>query len=173
MSSAKPLSDIKYFQHFLRYTKTTSKIYWKQSPRYKISVGDEAGSLDVNGYRNIRLKGQSYKAHRLAWLLVYGVGPDADIDHKNNKTDDNRISSLRLATRQQNSANTAKTCSTSGHRGVSFHKASGKYSARIKKDQTSFNLGLFQTAREAYRAYFVASGELFGEFGINGGKKCL
>src|SRR5690554_7820021 len=48
-------------------------------------------------YRVIGLKGNLYKAHRLAWLYEYGQWPDGDIDHINQDTLDNRIDNLRIS----------------------------------------------------------------------------
>ena len=33
------------------------------------------GSLDKDGYLIIKVKGKQFKAHRIAWLLVYGDFP--------------------------------------------------------------------------------------------------
>lgn len=33
------------------------------------------GSYDKDGYLIIKFKGRQYKAHRLAWLLYYGILP--------------------------------------------------------------------------------------------------
>ena len=37
----------------------------------------------------------------------------------------------------------------SGFRGVSFHKVTGRWSARVQKDKTRINLGLFNSAESA------------------------
>ena len=53
------------------------------------------GHLDKDGYLIIKIKGRAVKAHRLAWLMFYGVSPLKEIDHINHVRNDNRISNLR------------------------------------------------------------------------------
>lgn len=68
--------------------------------------GEVAGWLDTRGYRRIKIAGTTYYAHRLAWLYTYGEWP-GEIDHKNQKKADNRITNLRDATHSQNQRNKA------------------------------------------------------------------
>ena len=56
----------------------------------------------VRGYRYIRIDGQLYAAHRLAWLYIHGRWPVDQIDHINGIRDDNRLVNLREATNGQN-----------------------------------------------------------------------
>ena len=55
---------------------------------------------------------------------------------------------------------------TSGYKGVSFHKASGKWRADICVARKRIALGLFSTPEEAANAYDVAAIEHFGEFAL-------
>lgn len=57
----------------------------------------------VSGYRVI-LNGVGFMAHRVIWAIVNG-DTDMVIDHEDGDVLNNRISNLRLATNQQNSAN--------------------------------------------------------------------
>jgi len=51
--------------------------------------------------------GRNYKAHRLAWLWCHGPIPEGlEVDHKDSNPANNAISNLRLATSQQQKANT-------------------------------------------------------------------
>lgn len=92
-------------------------------------------------------------AHRLAWLYMYGELPSTDIDHINNKKDDNRIANLRLVTRKQNMQNVLKhKHNTSGFKGVSWHRHSNKWRAYIFSDYKQIYLGVFETKEAAARA---------------------
>lgn len=55
-------------------------------------------------------------------------------------------------------------CSKTGYKGVSFHKASGKYRACIEVNKKHIHLGLFVCKLEAAKAYNKAAKEHFGEF---------
>lgn len=66
------------------------------------------GSFDKDGYLIIKYKGKQIKAHRLAWLLFYGVLPEKELDHINRNRTDNRIINLRQADRILNNKNNSK-----------------------------------------------------------------
>lgn len=86
-------------------------------------------------------------------------------DHKNGTTLDNRRHNLRPATTTENQQNSRKpVTNTSGYKGVSFHKASGKWVAQIMVDGKKKHLGLFATPQLAYAAYCAAALRHHGRF---------
>lgn len=119
----------------------------------------------VSGYVQIKIRGRNFSAHRLAWLLTYGVWPPSDIDHRNRNRSDNRLCNLRLATDSQNRAN-AKVGkhSRTAIKGVTYRSRYQKYQAYITRNGRTHSLGYFLTADEAAVAYARAAAELFGEF---------
>ena len=128
-------------------------------------AGMMAGSAVAGGYWRLRLDGREYKAHRLAWLYMYGEWPDRDVDHINLNKRDNRISNLRLATETENGANQPLSSkNTSGFKGVTWHSRSKKWQAAVKVKGKNKYLGLFDRAEDAHSAYVKASQEAFGEF---------
>jgi hypothetical protein len=149
-------------KQILSYCPITGHFTWLIAPKHTtINVGDRAGSLNSNGYLTITINGKAYKEHRLAWLYVHGYFPSKGIDHINGVKDDNRIDNLREATHAENNQNTIKyKNNTSGFKGVTFHKASGKWVAQIKKDGKHHHLGLFDTPEPAHAAYLKAKAEL-------------
>jgi hypothetical protein len=73
----------------LNYDPATGALVKKSSRRradFKVS----------NGYRAVNINNRRFQAHRVAWLLVYGIMPDGQIDHINRTRDDNRLANLRL-----------------------------------------------------------------------------
>lgn len=46
---------------------------------------------------------------------------------------------------------------TSGFRGVSFHKRTGKWQAYISVNRKQFHIGLYDTPEEAHEAYIAAA----------------
>lgn len=83
--------------------------------------------------------------------LLSGKG---DVDHINRDKLDNRSSNLRLVDRSTNSLNSGKRKhNTSGYKGVTWHKASGKWSAQIMVKGKKYHLGLYTEPQEASVAY--------------------
>lgn len=63
------------------------------------------GSIDRYGYLILKINGIQYKAHRMAWLYVYGKLPKYNIDHINHNKLDNRINNLRDVLQAENIKN--------------------------------------------------------------------
>ena len=130
---------------------------------HKRKAGNVTGRLDIQGYIRIRLLGYEFKAHRLAWLMTYGVWPKAEIDHINGCPNDNRIMNLRDVTVAVNAQNrkVANNNNKSGLLGVST-VASG-FLAQIKVNGTQLRLGVYDNAEEAHAAYLTAKKSLHWE----------
>lgn len=91
---------------------------------------------------------------------------ELEVDHRDGNGLNNRRGNLRLATRSQNNQNrNTGVNNTSGYKGVTWHKAKGKWNARIKINGKRRNLGYFSNPESAAAAYAAASSELHGEFG--------
>lgn len=152
--------DLRYF---LDYNPATGDFLWKRatSHRARVTVGALAGYVTSHGYRRIEIRMQSYLAHRLAWLYVYGYLPSMDLDHRDGDRLNNRIDNLREATRSQNQQNTAKfKGASSRYLGVAMHKSSGRWQSYISLDGKRRHLGTFDTQEEAYAAYLAAKSVL-------------
>ncbi len=90
---------------------------------------------------------------------------DKLVDHINGHRADNRKANLREATRSQSEHNKPKyRNNTSGFKGVSLHKQTGKWSARIWLQGKMRSLGLFDSPESAFEAYRRSANELHGEF---------
>lgn len=87
------------------------------------------------------------------------------VDHINHNTLDNRKSNLRLCKNSGNMSNrNAPSNNTSGYKGVSKCKATGKWKASIGKDNKRYYLGVFDTKEQAAREYNIHAIKLHGEF---------
>ena len=126
-------------------------------------AGTSPAHIDDHGYNRFSVDGVLYRAHRLAWLYVYGAFPTRHLDHIDGDRAANRIANLREcddALNSQNASALARSDNLSGHRGVTFHPKTGKWQARITVHGRTRSCGLFTTPEDARAAYFKAKAEL-------------
>ncbi len=93
------------------------------------------------------------------------VKPGEEIDHKDcnplNCLDDN----LRVCNRSQNQQNCKLPINnTSRFKGVTWYKSTKKWLAQITVNNKNINLGYYDTAEEAAKAYNTAAIKYHGEF---------
>lgn len=118
-------------------------------------------SVERNGvYAKANLPGGNLvRLHR----FILGAPDGVMVDHRSRNTLDNQKHNLRRASRSQNTANSVKTSSATGYRGVSLD-SNGRFRARIKIEGRAVALGTYATAVEASVSYGTARAALFGEF---------
>lgn len=127
--------------------------------KFAPGTGPIAGLVKKRGHVEIKLFGQRYMAHRLAWVWMTGQWPAKDIDHKDLNPGNNAWLNLREATQQQNNWNTAvKPWNIAGLKGVSpqygyKRKPTGKWRAQIKINGKVTYLGAYNTPEEAHAVY--------------------
>lgn len=107
-----------------------------------------------------RPDGSRYRPLLHRWLL--DVPDGMEVDHIDHNGLNNKRSNLRICSRAENSQNRkgAYSNSTSGFRGVHWHKATGKWRARVIVDGTEHVLGYFDDPREAARVVSAGRAEL-------------
>lgn len=96
---------------------------------------------------------------------IMGALPGDEVDHEDGCRHDNRRRNLRFCTPSQSSANTS--ChhdAGTPFKGVSWHKASGKWMAQMCGDGTRHYLGLFTNPEAAAAAYNDAAQKQWGEY---------
>jgi hypothetical protein len=170
MASPKNDITVEFVRSTFYYDTKTGDLFWKKSlPHRSKGFGGNtrggriAGQICSDGYRYIKIGKRSYLAHRLAYLHKNGEWPIAQIDHVANNTLDNR--NIRPANNSQNGFNRGKQKNnTSGFKGVSYDKRSGKWRASIQAYGKPQELGLHKTKKDAYSAYCEAAKRLHGEF---------
>lgn len=140
------IQGIESLLNFVDVDTSTGKVYWKVQ-RGPMSPGSEAGSK--NEYSQIHFKGSMYLRHRIVFYVENG----------------DTARNLQKATNQQNAMK--KKCnsnSSTGLKGVSYHKANGKYKAQINIDGKRKFLGYYNTPEEAKSVYNRKAKEVFGAF---------
>lgn len=122
------------------------------------------GSLDGNGYGQLRVDGKAAPAHRYAWERQHGPVPDGMVmDHTCWTPTCVNVEHLRPATRTQNNANQsgAYANSATGIRGV--HRKGSSWRAEATKGGQHYS-GTYRTIEEAEAAVVALRAELFGEY---------
>lgn len=152
----------KRLKEVLTYDPSSGVFVWIAPTNQRIRPGSIAGAKHNKGYRAIRIDGDLYLSHRLAWLWMCGEFPSEFIDHANCDRADNRWVNLRLANPSQNGAN--MRARKSALKGTWLHRASGKWCAAITVSGRYTHLGLFASREDAHAAYAAAAQEHFGEF---------
>lgn len=161
-------------RELLDYDKETGGFSWRHRPRSAFDsdydcnmwngrfAGRVAGSDTVDGYIRVTICGNSYAAHRLAWLHTHGRWPEALIDHINGQKRDNSLVNLREASREINAQNVWVPCKTSksGMRGVSWWSSKNKWRATIFADGKCQYIGIYATKEAAQSAYLSAKQRL-------------
>lgn len=156
----------------LSYDPETGKLFWCERPvemfpsrrsagRWNtLYAGQEAFTgVHLTGYRQGRIDGERYKAHRVIWKMMTGEDP-GEIDHINGDRADNSWANLREVERLENSRNRARHYgNTSGVCGVMWHKAGQKWLAKIGVGYAQIHLGVFDTFEEAVAARKAAEAE--------------
>ena len=141
----------------LIYDEHTGLFRWIKPTGTRIKAGSVAGTLSDNGYVKISIDRKLYRAHRLAWLYVYGHFPDNELDHVNRVKSDNRIENLRPATCAENQQNQPKRrTNKSGVVGVCWYKRTGKWRAQITAGRVKYHLGYFDNLEDALCARAIA-----------------
>lgn len=146
--------------------------------KFKILVSTEDQDLlekykwYINGgYACRKVKTSEYKIHTQQLYLHrvvaerMGLDLSQEIDHINLNKLDNRRTNLRFCTVSQNHYNTrVKSNNSSGYKGVSWHKRSGRWQAQIRFQGQLIALGYYQEAEQAYEAYCSKARELAGDY---------
>lgn len=117
---AKELPPLEVLRDRFDYDPETGELRWRVTLGGHIKAGNIAGSVDLNGYRVVKVGGAFYKAHRICWALYHGEDPYGyELDHIDRDKSNNSICNLRLATRETNCFNRDfKRVNNSGHRNI-------------------------------------------------------
>lgn len=143
-------------RELLSYDPTTGLFKWRVNRRGGCKAGSVAGVNDGRGYIKTTIDGRPCRAHRLAWLYVYGEWPAHQIDHINGVRSDNRLANLREATNAQNLQNQRKANSKNKCGLLGVGPFGDKWRAQISYYGTTKHLGLFETPELAHAVYLEA-----------------
>ncbi len=143
--------SIARLKEVLAYDPETGLFVWLSGGR----AGRQAGTVNADGYVQIKIDGRFFYAHRLALFYTKGTEPVNEVDHRNGARSDNRLLNLRDATRVFNSENVqrAHKDSRSGLLGVSWSAGKNRWYSRIRAKGRTVFLGYFKDPELAHAAY--------------------
>lgn len=119
-------------------------------------------TLHDKGYVLAQRGGRDRRERIYLHRLLLSPPSSLQCDHLNGVRTDNRRCNLRIVDQTTNNFNAAlRRDNTHGHRGISLHKRSGLWQARITIRGRRHNLGYFKTAEAASTRYRAAA-EGFG-----------
>ena len=151
--STRPIVSFDRIHHLFDYDPLKGKLIRKVTTSHNTAPAGSVvkGTLEVQGYRRIKIDGRVYKYHRVVWFHQTGEWP-VEIDHINRVKDDNRIENLRAVSRSENQQNKTETSyNTSGCKGV--RKVRNGWVSVIFSNGNRFHLGTFATFEDAVAAY--------------------
>jgi hypothetical protein len=130
--------------------------------QYKWCINDKQNNnyaIATKVIDNIR---HSKRMHR---VIMRVTDPSIIIDHINHNGLDNRRCNLRITTHQKVTVQSqVSNNKNTKHKGISFHKPSNKWRARISINGKTTYLGYYINEIEAAYAYEKKAIELYGEF---------
>lgn len=131
--------------------------------------GDRADTtVSSMGYRQSHVLGKSWYTHRIVFALANGRVPSVvmDVDHKDLDGLNNTPTNLREIPHSKNNQNHPGLKGVHKFKGVVYNTHNPNvFTAMICADYKVRNLGSYESAEEAARAYDYMSERLHGEFG--------
>lgn len=165
-------------RQLLRYDPDTGKLFWLERPEKFFATpvaakrwnaryaGSQAlTAVSPGGYLVGCILGRPWRAHRVIWAMQTGSWPKDQIDHIDCCPTNNRWENLREASGAENSWNRrVGNDTTSGIKGVYWHKRDKRWNARIFSQRRNIFLGNFKTREEAEAAASAARKDIHGSF---------
>lgn len=145
----------------LNYNPESGVFRWINPSKYHPRLKGKVAGCASTGYLVIKIK-KNYKAHKLAWLYIYGEWPSFELDHKDGNPLNNKIANLRKCTNSQNQANKKRKSGKVLPKGVRATR--NRFTARISHNKQLITIGTFNTVEEATSAYFEKAREFYGTF---------
>ncbi len=169
----KPLTQER-LREVLHYDPATGTWTWlvdvrcgNRHNRISVPSGSIAGCVTRFGkinYIEIRVDGRKYLAHRLAFLYVEGHIPRL-VDHDDTDGLNNKWTNLRPCSRSTNGMNRGRQANnTSGFKGVSEDRRSGRFDVHITRDGHTHYLGQFDRPEDGAAVYAAKAKDLHGAF---------
>ncbi|QFP93608.1 hypothetical protein [Pectobacterium phage CX5] len=148
---------------YFAYCPTTGVVSWSEYAKgARCKAGVPVGTRDKNGYLVVKVKGTTWKVHRLIFLLMGETVPEV-VDHINGVPDDNRWVNLRACSSVENAHNRrVHRNNTTGFKGVTLDR--GNIRAQITVRGKHLSKSGFISLEEAHAWYTQQANKYHGEF---------
>lgn len=114
------------------------------------------------------VRGEGKRPFRRLILMhrqIMSAQGSVQVDHRDLDGLHNWRRNLRVCTNSENNRNKGlQKNSTTGYKGVSWHKQSGKYQSKIQANGKHYRLGLYNNPVDAALAYDRAAAKMHGEY---------
>jgi len=138
-----------YLHQLFIYQPETGLLVNKIDRKGGVKAGEVAGCIN-QGYRNVKIDGTAYRAHRIVWKMAYNEDPADDIHHGKGGPLDNRLENLSVLTHRENCS--IERTEASGLP-VGVRRDKGRYKAQITIAGKPTHLGNYDTPEAASAAY--------------------
>lgn len=159
----RPLPPLSVLKELLDYAPETGVLIWRVQ-HGRAAPGQIAGMIMPTGYRRLKIQDGSYMAHRIAWKLMTGSDPAAEVDHIDGERSNNVWANLRAASKSQNMRNRVSCSKVGMPKGVRPVRGGRRFRAVICEHGKQKHLGNFSTVGEAAAAYASEESRIHGEF---------
>ena len=174
-----------FFTCLLDYNQETGDLTWKHRPPVNkenrifnaLYAGKKVGAVVTSensktSYLQTRVKGKTYKNHRIIFAMMAGYMPE-QVDHIDHNGLNNKWSNLRASNNRDNAKNLPMQKSNkSGCIGVNWHKAANKWQVRaVNNEGKRVDLGRFDNIEDAIRVRKSYEKE-FGYYEHRGDVQC-
>lgn len=140
------------------------RLYWRVVANRRLKIGDEAGCVHGNGYREVSIRGKTYGTHRVVFLMFHGYLPE-QVDHIDGNPLNNSVGNLRAATHILNGHNRKiNVNNSSGVKNVSFCRADNKWKVTVMRGRKPHFFGGFDSLADAAAMAAQARRQLHGDF---------
>lgn len=155
-------------KELLEYNPDTGLWKW-HTPKGSCKKGWFCGSRSIGGYLDIKIRGKSYRTHRLAFLFMEGAFPPDLVDHIDGDTANNKWHNLRHCSYSGNNRNTRlPNTNTSGYKGVSRREGRSTWTVRLSVAGKTRNFGCYKDLELAALVAEEAREKYHGEFANHG-----
>ena len=75
----RPIHTPEQIREHFDYNPDIGLLCWRKPTSLSVRIGQEAGTVETNGRRSLRLQGRNYQASHVVWCHFYGEWPKTHV----------------------------------------------------------------------------------------------